>query len=75
MSLKDKAKAEVKKVKEKVAEIKEEVKEKKEAKKAVVDLAALSLADLKEKAKEAGIKGYSTKKKAELIELIESALK
>ena len=76
---KEAAKKEVKKVKEKVAEIKEEVKEKKEAKKAakkaVVDLAALSLAELKEKAKEAGIKGYSTKKKAELVELIESAIK
>ena len=66
---------EVKKVKEKVAEIKEEVEEKKATKKAAVDLAALSLAELKEKAKESGIKGYSTKKKAELIELIESALK
>ena len=56
-------------------EIKEEVEEKKATKKAAVDLAALSLAELKEKAKESGIKGYSTKKKAELIELIESALK
>ena len=68
-------KKEAKKVKEKVAEIKEEVEEKKATKKAAVDLAALSLAELKEKAKESGIKGYSTKKKAELIELIESALK
>ena len=76
----------VEKVKEKKEEVqaaKEEIKEeveekkatKKAAKKAVVDLAALSLAELKEKAKESGIKGYSTKKKAELIELIESALK
>ena len=68
-------KEEEKKVKEKVAEIKEEVEEKKATKKAAVDLAALSLTELKEKAKESGIKGYSTKKKAELIELIESALK
>ena len=68
-------KEEEKKVKEKVAEIKEEVEEKKATKKAAVDLAALSLAELKEKAKESGIKGYSTKKKVELIELIESALK
>ena len=72
-------KKEVKKVKEKVAEIKEEVEEKKATKKAakkeIIDLAALSLAELKEKAKESGIKGYSTKKKAELIELIESTLK
>ncbi len=76
----------VEKVKEKKEEVeaaKEEIKEeveekkatKKAAKKAAVDLAALSLAELKEKAKESGIKGYSTKKKAELIELIESALK
>ena len=70
------AKKEVKKAVEKVSEIKEEVEEKKTAKKsskkANVDLATLSLAELKEKAKECGIKGYSTKKKAELIELIES---
>ena len=70
------AKEEVKKaVKEEEKKIKEEVEEKKATKKAAVDLAALSLAELKEKAKESGIKGYSTKKKAELIELIESALK
>ena len=62
-------------VKEKKAEIKEVVEEKKAAKKEVIDLDALSLAELKEKAKEYGIKGYSTKKKAELIELIESLLK
>ena len=66
------AKKEVKKAVEKVSEIKEEVEEKKTAKKsskkANVDLATLSLAELKEKAKECGIKGYSTKKKAELIE-------
>ena len=65
---KKEVKAEVKKaekkVKEKVAEIKEEVKETKKK----IDLSSLSLADLKEKAKEQGIKGYSTKKKAELIE-------
>ena len=63
-------------VKEKVEEVKEEVKEKKAAKKEkIVDLASLSLAELKEKAKEHGVKGYSTKKKAELIELIEGLLK
>ena len=73
--IKEVAKAEVKKVKEKLAEIKEEVEEKKAAKKAAIDLAALSLAELKEKAKEHGIKGYSTKKKAELIELVESLMK
>ena len=65
-----------KKVKEAVEEKKEEVKEKKASKKAkTVDLESLSLAELKEKAKESGLKGYSTKKKAELIELIQGALK
>ena len=69
-------KKEIKKVKEKVEEVKAEVKEKKAAKKEkIVDLASLSLAELKEKAKEHGVKGYSTKKKAELIELIEGLLK
>ena len=65
-------KEEVKKeVKEKVEEVKEEVKEKKTAaKKAVEDFAALTLADLKAKAKEAGIKGYSTMKKADIIETL-----
>ena len=63
-------KTEAKKVKEKVEEVKEKV-----SKKSKIDLSSLSLADLKEKAKEHGIKGYSTKKKAELIELIESLIK
>ncbi len=64
---------EVKKAKkEKKEEVKEEVKEKveKKAEKVKEDLESLSLADLKAKAKEAGLKGYSTLKKADLIELL-----
>ena len=50
-----------------VKEVKEEVKEEK---KEVVDYSSMTLADLKAKAKEAGIKGYSTMKKAELVEVL-----
>ncbi len=60
-------------VKEVTPEVKEEVKvkeEKKPAKKAAEDLDSLTLADLKAKAKDAGIKGYSTMKKAEIIEAL-----
>ena len=70
------AKKETKKaaVKEETPEVKEEVAEvkkpaKKETKKAE-DLDSLTLADLKAKAKDAGIKGYSTMKKAEIIEAL-----
>ena len=51
---------------EEVKEAKEEVKEASET----VDYSSMTLADLKAKAKDAGVKGYSTMKKAELIEVL-----
>ena len=79
-AIKEEIVEEVKEVKAKKAEAKKEVKEeiKKEVKKVkenALDLANLSLTDLKAKAKEVGVKGYSTKKKSELIELVEGLLK
>ena len=51
-------------------EIKEEVKEAEEEKKELDNLEELTLDDLKAKAKEAGVKGYSAMKKADLIEAL-----
>lgn len=66
----------IKEAKEEKVEKKEEkpkkVEEKKEEKKdsKTEDLTSLTLADLKTKAKDKGIKGYSTMKKADLIEAL-----
>ena len=78
----DKNKGEKKVAKKEEKEVKEEKKAKVEktevkAEKAektekvnAVDYSSMTLADLKNKAKEAGVKGYSTMKKAELVEVL-----
>jgi len=67
--VKEKAEKATKKVKEKVEEVKEKVEEKKATKKEE-NLSDLTLTELKAKAKDAGLKGYSTMKKADLVEAL-----
>ena len=62
-------KVEINKETKREEKVEEEKELKKEASEAV-DYSSMTLADLKAKAKDAGVKGYSTMKKAELIEVL-----
>ena len=63
-------KVEVKTAKEEKKETTKKVEEKKDKKEETKDYSSMTLADLKAAAKEKGVKGYSTMKKAELIDAL-----
>ena len=65
----DKAKAE-KRAQKKEAAKTSEVKEEKAEEKVTEDLSALTLSELKDRAKDAGVKGYSAMKKQDLVEAL-----
>ena len=65
----DKAKAE-KRAQKKEADKTSEVKEEKAEEKVTEDLSALTLSELKDRAKDAGVKGYSAMKKQDLVEAL-----
>ena len=65
----DKAKTE-KRAQKKEADKTSEVKEEKAEEKVTEDLSALTLSELKDRAKDAGVKGYSAMKKQDLVEAL-----